>query len=145
VSEKKKKERAAPKPRRPKRKRTPLRIIGALIGTALVLAAPSSKAACHVQAIQTAAGTEGAAPLVKTLENRAIKGDATAMHELGALYRDGQQTARDYVLAHKWFNLASTWLGAAKRERDLVAQCLSTPQLAHAQQLATDWMIRNLR
>jgi hypothetical protein len=65
------------------------------------------------------------------------------MHELGRRHRDG--VARDWVRAHMWFNLAADRSREARRDRDLVAQCLTSEQLLRAQSLATDWLIAGRR
>ncbi|MSO65717.1 MAG: hypothetical protein EXQ85_07975 [Alphaproteobacteria bacterium] len=74
------------------------------------------------------------------LEQRAHNGDAVAMRELGRRYRDGAGVDHDWIEAHKWLNLASSWLKDAGRERDAVAQCLTSEQLYRASLAAAKWL-----
>lgn len=72
-------------------------------------------------------------------------GNAYAMNNLGVLHEVGRGIARDLVLAHMWYNLASAkQTGPENRERsvrnrDGVAAKLTAGQLARAQALARDW------
>ena len=75
----------------------------------------------------------------------ANQGDASAQFNLGLMYNKGQGVPKDYVQAHKWFNL-STANNPEKinREkgvagRDLVAGKMTPAQIAEAQKLARVW------
>ncbi|MBW1801682.1 MAG: SEL1-like repeat protein [Deltaproteobacteria bacterium] len=70
----------------------------------------------------------------------AEQGNADAQYMLGHMYAAGKGVLQDYVLAHKWFNLAAA-LGNAKAAtaRDKIAQVMTTGQIAEAQKLAREW------
>jgi TPR repeat protein len=79
--------------------------------------------------------------------NAAERGDATAQYNLGVMYDSGRGVLQDYVLAHKWYNLAAThyatWeadIGAnAARSRDRLTEKMTTEQVAEAQKMAREW------
>ncbi|WP_167853571.1 SEL1-like repeat protein [Roseovarius aestuariivivens] len=77
---------------------------------------------------------------VKLLEQAAMAGDPAAQLRLGQLYLQGKLVARDYVSAHKWFNIAAT-LGAseAARLRASVGDLMTPEQLAEAQTATRTW------
>jgi TPR repeat protein len=60
------------------------------------------------------------------------------------MYFDGQGVPQDYVLAHKWLNLAAAQGGmrsdTAVKARDNVASQMTPEQIAEAQRLAREWM-----
>jgi TPR repeat protein len=66
---------------------------------------------------------------------------------LGVMYASGQGMPRDYVEAHKWFNLAASNLPDSQAEfrevavndRDLAARKMTPAQVAEAQKLARAW------
>jgi len=59
------------------------------------------------------------------------------------MYTNGQGVPQDFVQAHMWFNLAaSKEYAAAQKGRDSVAEKMSPAQLAEAQRLATDWLLK---
>ena len=64
------------------------------------------------------------------------------------MYANGQGVPKDYVVAHKWFNLAAsrfTWAEEAgyrdnaTKDRDLIAANMTPAQIAEAQKRARDW------
>src|SRR5438445_6420860 len=68
------------------------------------------------------------------------QGDPEAQNNLGVMYFNGQGVAQDYVQAHMWFNLAGAGGHAQSLEsRDLIAQKMTTVQIAEAQRLARAW------
>ena len=77
----------------------------------------------------------------------AEQGHAHAQLNLGAMYANGLGVPRDYVEAHKWFNLAASNLPASQSEsrdmavndRDLAARKMTAAELAEAQELAKAW------
>src|SRR6266849_1263672 len=79
--------------------------------------------------------------------NSAEQGDATAQYNLAVMYDIGRGVLQDYVLAHKWYNLAAshyaTWeadIGAsAARSRDRLTVRMTPAQIADAQKLAREW------
>jgi Sel1 repeat/Protein of unknown function (DUF3551) len=79
--------------------------------------------------------------------NSAEHGDATAQYNLAVMYDTGRGVLQDYVLAHKWYNLAAshhaTWeadVGAsAARSRDRLSTRMTPAQLAEAQKMAREW------
>jgi hypothetical protein len=81
------------------------------------------------------------------LVNSAEHGDATAQYNLAVMYDSGRGVLQDYVMAHKWYNLAAshyaTWeadLGAsAARSRDRLTTRMTPAQIAEAQKMAREW------
>ena len=74
----------------------------------------------------------------------ANSGDASAQLTLGYAYALGDGVIQDYVEAHKWFNLAGAngnKLGIKNRDR--LADRLSSTQLAEAHVLARAWHHRH--
>ena len=56
------------------------------------------------------------------------------------MYSTGNGVAEDYVLAHKWFNLAAVLGDAEAREyRIQIAGDMSQAEIAEAQRLAREW------
>lgn len=63
--------------------------------------------------------------------------DIRAQHQLGQLYIRGEGVAQDYVLAHKWLNLAAGGgLAEALEMRAVVADLMTPEQVAEAQEAA---------
>ncbi len=79
---------------------------------------------------------------LQKFEAAAEAGDSGALYDLGLLYSTGRDGApNDYVIAHKWFNLATLrGYEAARVERAEVAQLMSTEEIAEAQRLAREWV-----
>ena len=78
----------------------------------------------------------------------ANKGSTNAQGNLGNLYYFGDGVPQDYVLAHMWFNIASS-SRASKREsvflnyaelRRKVQKLMTPNQIAEAQKLAIEWV-----
>jgi TPR repeat protein len=66
---------------------------------------------------------------------------ADLFFELGLKYCLGQGVDRDYVAAHKWFNLAALKGNAAARDyRSEISREMDTAQIAEAQRQARDWL-----
>jgi TPR repeat protein len=103
--------------------------------------------------------SNGAAPLSTSdqdyaaIANSAEQGDATAQYNLAVMYDAGRGVLQDYVLAHKWYNLAAshyaTWeadIGAsAARSRDRLTTRMTPAQVAEAQRMAREWAPRQAR
>jgi len=68
----------------------------------------------------------------------AKQGYPNAQRDLGALYETGQGVLQDYVIAHMWYNIATS-NGAEKagRMRDGLAMGLNENQLLEARELAS--------
>jgi hypothetical protein len=72
---------------------------------------------------------------------------AFAQANLGRFYALGQGVPQDYVLAHKWFNLAASRYPASEidkrkkaiHNRDLVASKMTPAQITEAQKLTREW------
>ena len=70
----------------------------------------------------------------------AEQGHAWAQFNLGVIYYNGRGVKRDYVIAHKWLNLAAAkGHKAAASLRDFFAKRLTPAQIAEAQRLAREW------
>lgn len=66
---------------------------------------------------------------------------ADALFWLGLMYCIGRGVDRDYVAAHKWFNLAALKGSTeAKKYRSEIALEMSPDEIAEAQRLARDWI-----
>ena len=73
----------------------------------------------------------------------ADQGFAKAQLGLGVMYGNGQGVPQDYSQAHIWFNLAASDLTGDDREmaaenRDLMAEDMTSEQIAEAQRLARE-------
>ena len=77
----------------------------------------------------------------------AEQGDAQAQYNLGLAYARGEGVTQNVVDAHMWFNLAAARFPAndtrnrtaAVKNRDTVANEMSSDQLAEAQKRAREW------
>jgi uncharacterized protein len=77
----------------------------------------------------------------------AERGDAPAQYNLGLAYARGEGVAQDVIAAHMWFNLAAARFpptdarnrAAAVKNRDTVANEMTSAQLAEAQKRAREW------
>jgi TPR repeat protein len=74
----------------------------------------------------------------------AEQGNPVAQYQLGLLYDKGHGVPQNYVLAHKWVNLAASRSRGNDREyytriRDAIESKMSLEQLEIAQQLAHQW------
>ena len=74
------------------------------------------------------------------IEGRAENGEAEAQYSLGLMYSTGQRVDRDYITAHKWFNLAAlNGSGSARLEREELSVIMSAEEIAEAQRRAREW------
>lgn len=68
-------------------------------------------------------------------------GTPEALYDLGLLYSVGQGVERDYVAAHKWFNLAAVrGVKRAQVDRAEIAQDMNQGEIAEAQRQAREWL-----
>ena len=75
-----------------------------------------------------------------TCENAAEGGEVQAQFDLGLMYATGRGAPCDYVVAHKWFNLAAVQGSAEARHRRVeLARDMSQSEIARAQRLAREW------
>jgi len=73
--------------------------------------------------------------------SQAEAGRPEALYDLGLLYSTGQGVDRDYVQAHKWFNLAAiSGVRRAEVDRGDVAKELSIRGIEEAQKQAREWL-----
>jgi TPR repeat protein len=69
---------------------------------------------------------------------------ADTFFELGMMYSSGRSVPIDYVIAHKWFNLAAMrGNGDATRLRREIAEQMSETEVAAAQREARAWLKAN--
>jgi TPR repeat protein len=67
-------------------------------------------------------------------------GNASAQYNLGIMYAQGQGVPLDYVQAHLWINRAAVQgYEEAAKIRDIVAQKMTSTQIATTQKLARKW------
>lgn len=75
------------------------------------------------------------------VEFAAEGGAPDALFELGLMYASGREVERDFVSAHKWFNLAALrGNDEAKRYRLELSREMSRQEVARAQRLAREWI-----
>jgi TPR repeat protein len=75
------------------------------------------------------------------VEYAAEGGAPDALFGLGLMYASGREVERDFVSAHKWFNLAALRGNeAAKHYRLELAAEMTKAEIARAQRLARDWL-----
>ncbi len=83
---------------------------------------------------------------VKWWRLSAEKGFAEALNNLGMMYGNGDGVAKDDVEAHKWFDLAASRHPPGRkrrksvRDRDFLANKMSSAQIAEAERMAREWM-----
>jgi TPR repeat protein len=93
------------------------------------------------------------APDYAAVVSSAEQGDAVSQYNLAVMYDSGRGVLQDYVLAHKWYNLAAshyaTWeadVGAsAARSRDRLTVRMTPAQIAEAQKMAREWEPKQAR
>ena len=77
---------------------------------------------------------------MKHCQHAAEKGLVEAQYNLGLMYATGLGVARDYVLAHKWFNIAAVQGSPEARvDRSELALDMTSEEIAEAQRLAREW------
>ena len=70
----------------------------------------------------------------------ADQGDAGSQYNLGLMYGNGRGVPQDDIAAHMWANLAAAQGNEnARRLRDLLAEGMSSGQIAAAQRAAREW------
>jgi TPR repeat protein len=84
------------------------------------------------------------AETVKWSRLAAKQGHPAAQYQLGLLYAVGAGLEQDFVQAYKWFSLAAGRLDGmdgeiAREDRDLVAEKMTSAQVAEAQRLVREW------
>ena len=77
-------------------------------------------------------------------ERAADGGEVGAQFDMGLMYSTGHGVESDYVVAHKWFNLAASQGNvAARSHRADLARDMSPIEIARAQKLAREWMLNH--
>ncbi len=74
----------------------------------------------------------------------AVRGDPFSQAMLGLMYDKGHGVPLNFVLAHKWLNLAAAHASGSQRDvyarlRDAVASKMSTNEILEAQHLILSW------
>lgn len=78
---------------------------------------------------------------VEELEMAAPVQGADSLFELGLMYATGRDVPMDYVLAHKWFNLAAMRGNRnAKDYRIELSREMEREEIREAQRLARNWL-----
>jgi uncharacterized protein len=77
--------------------------------------------------------------------NHAVLGEgpvaASTLFDLGMMYSVGRSVPIDYIIAHKWFNLAAMQGNRdAARLRQEIAEQMSEMEIATAQRAARAWL-----
>ena len=81
---------------------------------------------------------------IAELRQRAEQGTAKDQFSLGLMYYKGEGVPQDYIQAQMWYNLAASDLTGDDREwavknRDEIAEKMTSEQIAEAQRLAREW------
>ena len=80
------------------------------------------------------------AEAVRWYRKSAVQGYAGAQYNLGVMYENGLGVAKDYIEAHKWWDLAAAaGITEADKYRSIVAERMTSAQIAEAQKLAQEW------
>lgn len=78
------------------------------------------------------------------VEFAAEGGAPDALFELGLMYASGREVERDFITAHKWFNVAALrGNDEAKRYRLELSREMTRIDIARAQKLAREWISRH--
>jgi uncharacterized protein len=78
------------------------------------------------------------------VESAAQCGAPDALFQMGLLYCSGRDVELSFVHAHKWFNLAALrGNDEAKRYRLELSREMTKAQIAQAQRLAREWLVRH--
>jgi hypothetical protein len=86
----------------------------------------------------------GEALNIESWLDAAERGQVEALYNLGLLYSTGQGVPVDYVMAHKWFNLAAMKGNSQAREcRAELALDMSPTEIAEAQRQAREWLLQH--
>ena len=80
----------------------------------------------------------------------AEQGSVAAQARLADMFAEGRGVPRDQVQAHTWFNLAAARASGEDRTRyenarDLIAEQMTSAQIAAAQRRAREWDAAHLR
>ena len=79
--------------------------------------------------------------LVAPCEELGPESNAEDLYRMGLVYSTGMGVAVDYVVAHKWFNLAALrGYSDAKQSRKENADFMSSDEIAAAQKAAREWL-----
>ena len=79
----------------------------------------------------------------KWYQTAANMGLADGQLQLAFMYEKGRSVPQDCLVAHMWFNLASARGSAiAAQARDEIAEKMTPAQVAEAQRLAREWMVK---
>ncbi len=85
-------------------------------------------------------GTQDYQEAARWNRKAAEQGLAIAQGKLGVMSALSQGMPKDYVLAHRWLNLAEAkGVQEAVKMRDLLEKNMTPAQLAQAQRLAREW------
>ena len=81
---------------------------------------------------------------VRWYRKAAEQGNEISQNNLGLAYEHGRGVTQNYVRAHMWYNLAASQATGKDRERsvknrDGIAQKMTSEQIAEAQRLAREW------
>ena len=83
---------------------------------------------------------------VKWYSKAAEQGKASAQYNLGLMYAAGQGVLQDNVYAHMWLNLAAAdGQENASKNRDIVADSMTTADISKAQSLARECLKKNYK
>ena len=73
----------------------------------------------------------------------AEQGDTIAQSNLGVMYEFGLGVPRDFVQAYLWFGLAVAQGNAvAQQNRDITAGQMAPEQIAEAQRMTCEWLVK---
>lgn len=79
---------------------------------------------------------------IEQAELAAHNGGSEAFYNLGLLYSTGKGVEMNYIIAHKWFNLATMRGNELAREYRANLACdMSADEVSQAQRLARKWIV----
>ena len=88
----------------------------------------------------------GDSQAVKWYRLAAEQGYARAQYNLGISYYNGEGVAEDNVQAYKWLHIASKrGIKGAAKDREDTAEVMTSGEIAEAQKLAREWMVKHPR
>ena len=90
-----------------------------------------------------------ASPTIETHREGLTYAVALAQASLGEMYAQGRGVRRDYIQAHKWYNIAAathssdTLRKQSAKASDKLAKRMTPDQIAEAQRMAREWLERH--
>ncbi|MBC8284601.1 MAG: sel1 repeat family protein [Nitrospinae bacterium] len=95
----------------------------------------------EIAEIKIRIGASGERQTFEKLKPFVYQGDAKYQDTLAGMYIAGDGVIKDYIQAHKWFNIAeANGHEFANRNKTHIEKLMTSAQIAEAQKLAREWM-----